>query len=226
MANMTDLNVDIPEKEFSDIEVLCSAANLEITVSDDDTAHIIARNIPEGSYAAAENGKLTVEIKRPAITEMIITNPFRSRSCRLSLPAKVYDTLLIKTGVGNGIINGIQCSSAEIYSGSGNISIDSTAAFKELRIESGTGNLSIDKLQCGRLSVKSGTGNVSVRSSISGGLDIKGGTGNITYEGSVNGDIDIKGGIGNTDLALNSECRDKHKVNASHGIGKINIRYI
>jgi DUF4097 and DUF4098 domain-containing protein YvlB len=226
MANYTDLNVDIPEKEFSDIEVLCSAANLEITLSDDDTAHIIARNIPEGSYAAAENGKLTVDIKRPAIKEMIINIPFHPRSCRLSLPAKLYDTILIKTGVGNSTINGIQCNSAEIYSGSGNISIDNSASFKELRIESGTGNISIDKLQVGRLSVKSGTGNVSVRNSVSGGLDIKGGTGNITYEGSVNGDIDIKGGIGNIDLALNSECRDKHKVNAAHGIGKINIRYI
>jgi len=225
MANTIDLNIDIPEKEFTDIELICRAADLEVTRSDDDTAHISFRSVPEGSFAKAENNKLIIDIRKPSVTEIIFHNPVRSRSCRVSLPEKLYGSLIIKTGLGNGSISGVQCSTAEIYSGVGNTSLNNFRALKELRIESGTGNVKIDALECGSLNIKSGTGTVEVRG-VSGGMDIKGGTGNISYEGSVNGDIDVKGGVGNIDLVLDKECSGKYKVNTAHGIGKVNISYV
>lgn len=225
MANTIDLNADIPEKEFTDIELICRAADLEVTRSDDDTAHISFRNVPEGSFAKAENNKLIIDIRKPSVTEMIFHNPLRSRSCRVSLPEKLYGSLIIKTGLGNGSISGVQCSTAGICSGVGNTSLNNFRALKELRIESGTGNVNADSLECGSLSIKSGTGTVKVKG-VAGSVDIKGGTGNISYEGSVNGDIGVKGGVGDIDLVLDKECSDRGRVNTAHGIGKVNIIYV
>ena len=228
MAGLTDISVDIPEKEITSVKIICRLSNLEVDRSDDDTAHIVCRNVPEDSCVQAADGILNVEVKRPSLGNIIFKDPFKSTSCRVSLPEKLYDSFSAEISTGNGQISDIGCDSAEIISGSGNISIDNVKALKSFRIESGAGNIDIDRLESGPLKIRSGAGNVKVRGT-TGGLDIQGGTGNIDHEGSVNGDIDIKGGVGNIDVRLHDSPElhnGKYKLKTANGIGKVNIEYI
>ena len=238
MAEYIDITLDISEEEFSGVQVKCIAADLEISRSEDKFAHIICRNVPEGSFAIAENGKLVAEVKRPKVTDMIFKNHFQASSCRISLPEKQYDSFTADIAMGNSSICDVGCDSAEINSGSGNLNISRAAALKDMRINSGAGQVIMDNTECGELKIKTGAGNITVNdvnirnaANIEGGtgeitidrlesgmLRIRSGTGNIRAKGTASG-LDIQGGIGNTRF----EGSVSGDIDIRGGIGNIDL---
>ena len=246
MSKAVDLSVDFSASEISSVHISCSLGDLIVCPSPDDDAHVRCLNVPEGSFAEAADGTLTLEVKKPSVLKTVFKNPFTNTSCTVALPDKLYDSLWAETGVGNSRMTEISCREARIETGLGNIVIEGFKPLETLKLETGSGNVSAELPQCGKaeistgrgnttisccaagLTVHGGTGNIELTGTVNGEMVLKGGIGNMSFDGTVNGDMTVSGGIGNISLRLHEapENSEKHNVKTSNGIGRVNIEYV
>lgn len=180
-----------------EIDVTC--AEFTLTSDDVEEIDIKAENAKEHCFSYDINGD-TLKIKYDLGFTFLCFN-WSSARINVVIPENIkFESVIIKNGVGEMRITGLETEYLQIDSGAG------AAAFSNIKAD--------------RMDVSTGVGEVKITDTITNNIKLDSGVGKMTYEGEIHGDVDIDSGVGEVVIDIKGD-KDDYRFNVDKGIGDV-----
>lgn len=219
---------DVNEVKYLNIEVDISKFNIEIG----EKLSIKAYNVYDKFSSYVENNTLVISEDMYLDKKLYKINS--TPNITLYVPEEFkFDSVVIKSGVGNVDIKEIATNKLEVNIGTGNFGATNIIANKT-KFQGGVGELNITNSNLGKLEFKAGVGDSKIETKLNNDTKIESGVGNVTLtllDEKENYYFDIETGLGNIILdgvkVKNGTFGDKEakNVNIKGGIGNIKIKF-
>lgn len=226
-------NVVLPETKSFEVVGSVSVLDLqvnagEITIEKSD-AFSVESNLKYLSVAADESGVLKI------VDNAKSTSRYNGAKLKLVIPNGVtFETVTIKTGAGNVVVDEISTNHLSLMLGAGNMNANALNSYVSTSIKGGAGELSIFGGTLSNLSLEMGVGELNLTSALNGANNLKLGVGesNVNLIGGADSyKIETLNGIGSITVNGNSVSSSttigsgKNTVKIEGGVGAIKVTF-
>ncbi len=207
-VRLTDIERSFEEETFSSIKVDTNWGDVKILATSDESASVVARDVPDTMVCEIINDVLTVDFNlkkglKPSGAETSIV---------IKVPKKEYSKLILDFGAGNVNIEKLWAGTFDIDCGAGSLFVSEANVFTELKLEGGAGSIKIldSELE-------------SLRADL--------GAGSFFFGGTMYGNINLECGAGKVELALTNPESDfvgssaKYSIKVDRGVGSYSVTY-
>lgn len=232
LTGCTFENVVLPETKsyevVGSVSTLCVQVNAgEITIEKSD-AFSVESNLKYLSVSE-ESGVLKI------IDNAKSTSRYNGAKLKLVIPNGVtFETVTIKTGAGNVVVDEISTNQLSLMLGAGNMSANALNSYVSTSIKGGAGELSVFGGTLSNLSLEMGVGELNLTSALNGANNLKLGVGesNVNLIGGADSyKIETLNGIGSITVNGNSVPNSttigsgKNTVKIEGGVGAIKVTF-
>lgn len=234
-------NVESFDKEFDGSEITrldldLGVGQIYIKPSPDEKIYVKAENVPENYYTFSTSGnefKANCEkIYLKNFMKIGLINTYDEDSgLTILLPEKLYENVIIDSGVGELYISGLSCKNADINQGVGECDYDNFTVTEIIDFDCGVGETDIINSSFAKANVDCGVGEFKFSGKLLGDLDADCGVGEVSFDidgyyddYEISNDDDFKLDI---DKGSNhsQSSGTKYKINIDSGIGEAKLSF-